>query len=149
MSSKRLFAAPCFGYSPVVFKQDAEDASAGTRIPDVDVIHHVGVLYHLRDPVSHLMELGRRCRVGMMLDTHYCLDDEARDEYEVRGKNYRYKRYRESGYEDVFSGMYDHAKWLCLADMRIVLSEAGFGKVDVVEDRRERNGPRVLLFARR
>lgn len=146
---KTIVRCAMFGYNPVVFKHDVEEHSAGTRIPDVDVIHHVGVLYHLRDPVTHLIELGRHCRLGMMLDTHYCRDEEARDKYEASGKNYRYKTYRESGYRDVFSGMYDHAKWLRLADIRTLLSQAGFKKVDVVEDRQERNGPRLLLFAER
>lgn len=146
---KTIVRCAMFGYSPVVFKHDVEEQSAGTSIPEVDVIHHVGVLYHLRDPVSHLKELGRRCRVGIMLDTHYCLDEETTDQYEVSGKAYRYRKYRESGYHDVFSGMYDHAKWLRLADIRTVLTEAGFSTVQVVEDRRERNGPRTLLFAER
>jgi hypothetical protein len=146
---KTIVRCAMFGYGPLVFKHDVEDQTATTGIPEVDVIHHVGVLYHLRDPVNHLIGLGGHCRVGMMLDTHYCLDEEATGEYQVRGKTYRYKKYRESGYQDVFSGMYDHAKWLRLADIQMVLGEAGFSKVDIVEDRRERNGPRTLLFAER
>jgi SAM-dependent methyltransferase len=146
---KTIVRCAMFGCSPVVYKHDVEERTAGTRIPDVAMIHHVGVLYHLRDPVNHLMELGRRCRVGIMLDTHYCLDEEATDEYQAGGKAYRYKKYRELGYRDAFSGMYDHAKWLRLGDIRTVLVEAGFSKADVVEDRQERNGPRALLFAER
>jgi tRNA (mo5U34)-methyltransferase len=146
---KTIVRCAMFGCSPVVFKHDVEEQSAKTSMPEVDVVHHVGVLYHLRDPVGHLIELGRCCRSGIMLDTHYCQEEEARDEYEVGGKCYRYKNYRESGYQDVFSGMYDHAKWLRLDDIRTVLREAGFGKVDIHETRQERNGPRVLLFAER
>jgi tRNA (mo5U34)-methyltransferase len=146
---KTIVRCAMFGYSPVVFTHDVEDESADTKLPEVDVVHHVGVLYHLRDPVNHLIELGRRCRVGIMLDTHYCLDEETTDEYEVSGKAYRYKKYSESGYQDMFSGMYDHAKWLSLADIRTVLTGAGFNKVDIVEERQERNGPRTLLFAER
>ena len=146
---KTIVRCAMFGYSPVVFKHDVEERSANTKMPEVDVVHHVGVLYHLRDPVRHLIELARCSRSGIMLDTHHCRDEEARDEYEVEGKCYRYKQYRESGYRDVFSGMYDHAKWLRLDDIRAVLSEAGFGRVDVIETRQERNGPRVLLFAER
>lgn len=146
---KTIVRCAMFGCSPVVFKHDVEEQSANTNMPEVDVVHHVGVLYHLRDPVGHLIELGRYCRSGIMLDTHYCREEEARDEYEVGGKCYRYKNYRESGYQDVFSGMYDHAKWLRLDDIRKVLREAGFSKVDIHETRLERNGPRVLLFAER
>lgn len=146
---KTIVRCAMFGYSPVVFRHDVEEQSANSIMPEVDVVHHVGVLYHLRDPVEHLLALGRCVGSAIMLDTHYCLDEEARDEYEVRGKYYPYKKYRESGYQDVFSGMYDHAKWLRLEDITKVLKEAGFGIVDVIEDRQERNGPRVLLFAER
>ena len=146
---KTIVRCAMFGFSPAVFKHDVEEQASNTKIPEVDVVHHVGVFYHLRDPVGHLIELGRCSRSGIMLDTHYCREEEARDEYEVGGKSYRYKKYRESGYQDVFSGMYDHAKWLRLDDIRMVLREAGFGSVDVLETRQERNGPRVLLFAER
>jgi len=144
---KTIVRCAMFGCSPVVFKHDVEVLAANAKMPEVDVVHHVGVLYHLRDPVGHLIELGRCSRSGIMLDTHYCQEEEARDEYEVGGKCYRYKKYLESGYQDVFSGMYDHAKWLRLDDIRMVLREAGFASVDVLETRQERNGPRVLLFA--
>lgn len=146
---KTIVRCAMFGCSPVVFKHDVEEQAANAKMPEVDVVHHVGVLYHLQDPVGHLIELGRYARSGIMLDTHYCREEEARDEYEVGGKCYRYKKYGESGYQDVFSGMYDHAKWLRLDDIRMVLREAGFGRVDEFETRQERNGPRVLLFAER
>jgi tRNA (mo5U34)-methyltransferase len=146
---KTIVRCAMFGCSPVVFKHDVEAQAANTKLPEVDVVHHVGVLYHLQDPVGHLIELGRCSRSGIMLDTHYCQEEEARDEYEVGGRCYRYKKYRESGYQDVFSGMHDHAKWLRLDDIRMVLKEAGFNSVDVFENRQERNGPRVLLFAER
>ena len=146
---KTIVRCAMFGFSPVVFKHDVEEQSSNTKMPDVDLVHHVGVLYHLRDPVGHLIELSRCSRSGIMLDTHYCREEEARDEYEVGGRCYRYKKYRESGYQDVFSGMYDHAKWLRLDDIRMVLRESGFGIIDVLETRQERNGPRVLLFAER
>jgi len=146
---KTIVRCAMFGCSPVVFKHDVEEQAANTKMPEVDVVHHVGVLYHLQDPVGHLIELGRCARSGIMLDTHYCREEEARDEYEVGGKCYRYKKYGESGYQDVFSGMYNHAKWLRLDDIRMVLREAGFGRVDEFETRQERNGPRVLLFAER
>lgn len=86
-----------------------------------DVVHHVGVLYHLKDPVQHLLDLGSFSRLGIMLDTHYALGSEATETYKVGGKNYRYKKYQE-GYDDPFSGMYDHSKWLMLADLVSVLN---------------------------
>jgi len=56
---------------------------------------------------------------------------------------------RAGGRRDVFSGMYDHAKWLRLKDIEEILNGAGFDQVDIIEKQNQRNGPRVLLVARR
>jgi tRNA (mo5U34)-methyltransferase len=82
-----------------------------------------------------------------MLDTHYALESDAGSTYVGGGGEYRYKRYHEYGLRDPFSGLYDHSKWLRLDDIVSILRGAGFGTVDIVELREERNGPRVLLFA--
>ena len=82
-----------------------------------------------------------------MLDTHYCLPEEATHSYVISGKKYPYKKYLEFGTKEAFSGMYDHSKWLLLDDIKGCLIKAGFEKVDIIEKRSERNGPRVLLFA--
>ena len=124
----------------------APDASAYLKC---DVIHHVGVLYHLRDPVSHLLQLHDVGARHVMLDTHYAESDHADREYESNGRVIRYKQHGESGYQDVFSGMYDHAKWLLMDDLLALLAEAGFAQIQAVETRTERNGPRALILARR
>jgi len=62
---------------------------------------------------------------------------------------YRYKQYRESGYADVFSGMYDYSKWLRLDNIVTILRIAGSEKIDILETRGEQNGPRSLLIAER
>ena len=82
-----------------------------------------------------------------MLDTHYAHPEDATEEYEVAGERFRFRRYDEHGRADVFSGVRPTSKWLRLDDIERVLREAGFGTVEVVEKRDERNGPRVLLFA--
>ena len=51
--------------------------------------------------------------------------------------------------KDVFSGMYDHAKWFTLDMLQEILIATGFNKVEIIEVREERNGPRVLLLARK
>src|SRR5205823_686475 len=110
---------------------------------------HVGVLYHLDDPVRHLLGLGRTIARGLMLDTHYARDEDAGEEYEVDGRSYRYHMKREKGHADVFSGVYPRSRWLRLPDITDLLEAAGFGAIEVVERREERNGPRVLMFAER
>jgi tRNA (mo5U34)-methyltransferase len=114
-----------------------------------DLCHHVGVLYHLTNPVTHLRQLGEWISRGLMLDTHFARAADAHQEYEVDGERFRYRRYAEHGRTDVFSGMSPHSKWLMLDDIERVLVGAGFDKVEVVDTREERNGPRALLFAER
>ena len=146
---KTLVRCGFFGSAPQVFKCDLENAEDMARLPEVDVLHHVGVLYHLVDPVSHLLELGRVVRTGLMLDTHFSPEDQAQRSYSVGGREFKYRYSDEGGKAEVFSGMGDHAKWLLLDDIVRLLEEAGFQKIEIAEQRNERNGSRALLFARR
>jgi tRNA (mo5U34)-methyltransferase len=143
---KTIVRAAMYGYCPTVFKLDVE---AAEDPPPADVLHHVGVLYHLADPVGHLLRLGRFIGTGVMLDTHYARDEEALSEYAAGGSTFRYKEYRELGRADVFSGMSEHSKWLRMDDIIGLLRDTGFSDVSVIERREERNGPRALLIARR
>jgi 2-polyprenyl-3-methyl-5-hydroxy-6-metoxy-1,4-benzoquinol methylase len=145
---KTIVRAAMYGCSPTVFKYDVEQFPAEVDLLRADVLHHVGVLYHLADPVRHLLELGRYIREGMLLDTHYALDVEAQQSYEVDERVFRFKPYRELGRQDVFSGLSDHSKWLRLDDIVELVRETGFSEVHV-ETRNERNGPRATLLASR
>lgn len=138
-----------FDLNPTVFRFNVESEASNLDWLSADLMHHVGVLYHLKDPVKHLLSLGTYIKQGIMLDTHYALEDEAVHEYEVNGKTYTYKPYREGGYADPFAGMYDFARWLQLDDIIALLQSSGFTQVDIIEKREERNGPRVLLMAKR
>jgi hypothetical protein len=144
---KTIVRCAFFDERPTVFALDLERPGAEAGLLRADLCHHVGVLYHLSDPVSHLRELGSWIDRGVMLDTHYALPHHADDRYESDGRSYAFLRYRES--RDPFSGMLDHSKWLLLDDIVELLSGAGFDAVEVVETREERNGPRALLMAER
>ena len=146
---KTMVRTGFYGFPVQVFRCDIEDSQDRSRLPRVDIVHHIGVLYHLKDPVSHLLSLGDLARVGVMLDTHIAKPEEASLSYVASGRKIPYKHYREGGLADPFAGMYDHAKWLTVDTIRSLLGEAGFGKVRIAEERNERNGPRVLLFAAR
>jgi SAM-dependent methyltransferase len=146
---KTIVRAAFFGYTPRVFKCDLEARPLRMEWLQADVVFHVGVLYHLQDPVSHLLELGQFIRLGALLDTHYALEEEADLTYDVGGRGYRFRRRKEGGLSDAFSGMADHSKWLTLAGIVDLLKEGGFPTVAVIEKREERHGPRALLVARR
>jgi tRNA (mo5U34)-methyltransferase len=147
--AKTILRTALYGYHPRVFVHDVDRVPANYDQLQADVLHHVGVLYHLRDPVRHLLEIGRYVRLGVMLDTHYALEAEAQLIDEVNGREYRYKRFQEQGRADVFSGLGDSSRWLSLDLIIGLLQETGFADVEVIEKRQERNGPRVLLIARR
>ena len=144
---KTIVRAAFFGRYPVAFKCDVENRPLDLTLLSADVVFHVGVLYHLKDPVRHLLDLGVIAKQGLLLDTHIARDEDATDRYVVDHREIRYRRYREWGQADPFSGMYDHAKWLRLDDLTATLREAGFTEIEIVETREERNGPRVLLIA--
>jgi tRNA (mo5U34)-methyltransferase len=146
---KTMVRCGFFDCKPTVFKCDVERREDMERLPQVDVIHHVGVLYHLLDPVTHLLALGRIARFGLMLDTHFALEEQAVHAYRVNDRDFRYQHFHEGGKGEVFSGMSDHAKWLRLDDIQALLREQGFREIEIAEKRSERNGARVLLFARR
>jgi tRNA (mo5U34)-methyltransferase len=146
---KTIVRCAMFGEYPAVFKCDVEARPLDVSGLRADVVHHVGVLYHLKDPVSHLRDLGEIARVGVMLDTHYAVDQDATAAYTVDGKAYRYKRYEEFGLADPFSGMHEHSKWLRLDDILALLAQAGLSDVRVLQTRNERNGPRMLVIAAR
>jgi hypothetical protein len=46
-----------FGHHVTAFQCDVEKASDFAMVPEVDVVHHVGVLYHLVDPIAYLLAL--------------------------------------------------------------------------------------------
>ena len=144
---KTIVRCAFFGQHPTVFKCDVESLPLPLDRLKADIVHHVGVLYHLRDPARHLRDLGEIAGDGILLDTHFAAEGEANETYESDGRQFRYKRYQEYGHADPFSGMYDHSKWLLLEDISALLNEAGFAEVEVVERRAERNGPRALLLA--
>lgn len=146
---KTVVRCAFFDERPRVFPYDVEGESEHDDLLHADLCHHVGVLYHLADPVSHLRRLGTWISGGLMLDTHYTEENDATDVYVADGERYRFRRYEERGRDDVFSGMRPHSKWLQLDDIVGVLRSDGFDTVEIVETRQERNGPRVLLFAAR
>jgi len=146
---KTIVRTAMLGFHPTVYVCDVENAEAAARLPEVDVVHHVGVLYHLKDPVAHLAAIAGRTRRVLMLDTHFAVPDEATETLSSGGRTYRCRRYREFGHADVFSGMYPHSMWLQLDDLLAILEHAGLGKTEIIERRDERNGARVLLYASR
>jgi len=147
--TKTIVRTAFYGVRATVKVCNVERPEDVDQLPMVDVVHHVGVLYHLIDPVRHLRSLSEKVREGIMLDTHVASDDRATSTYKSGEEQFKYMAFRESGEGDVFSGMYDHAKWLTLDALLRLLESIGYSSVKVVEQRHERNGLRVLLIGRK
>lgn len=146
---KTIVRCAMYNMSPHIFRWDAEEAPPASISLDCDVLHHVGVLYHLTDPVSHLRLLLPKVKFGVMLDTQVAPEKGETKEYVSGGEVYRYYHYREAGRDAPFAGMLDHAKWLFVDDIVRLLKSESFLNVDVVSVIENRNGPRLLLYATR
>jgi tRNA (mo5U34)-methyltransferase len=147
--AKTLVRCWAFGHAPTVFRWNFKENPPAHVDIDCDVAHHVGVLYHLKDPVTHLRRLAPHVRRSIMLDTHVASEGDRLENRRFDGEVLRVRRYRERGRLDPFSGMEEHSAWLLEEDLVELLRDLGFATVEVAERRDERHGPRVLIHAER
>jgi hypothetical protein len=145
---KTLVRCWAFDLDANVFFWNLEEEKPESSNIDCDVLHHVGVLYHLMEPVKHLAAVLPSVRHALMLDTHIAPEGKTTSTHS-EGFEYRYFNYREAGRKAPFAGLGNHAKWLVLDDLVEFIKQFGFTNVDVAEHRNERNGPRVLIYAHR
>jgi hypothetical protein len=147
--AKTAVRCAMFQVHPTLFVWNVEEPIPEGQDAKCDVLHHVGVLYHLLDPVRHLRTILPQVDHGVMLDTHYADPAAANDSFTSEGRTFRCFSFREGGVTDPYSGMYPSSRWLLLEDVVSLLREFGMPQVDVVERRAERNGPRALIIAHR
>lgn len=121
----------------------------GPHLGRFDLIFHVGVLYHLPDPVEHLFRL-KGLGDALLLDTHYATEDLSFPEDTLRrgAGAYRTRLYREQGWSDAFSGVEEASRWLYRDDLLSLVREIGFPRIEVLREKREPNGPRIGILAR-
>ncbi len=114
-----------------------------------DIAFHVGVLYHLTDPVTHLARVAE-IAPDLILDTHYASLELPWPSMSLcrAGRSYEGRRYQEFGWNEVFSGVEECSCWLLREDLLRLLGDVGYDQVEVLDDRRERNGPRFTVMAR-
>lgn len=143
---KTITRTAMFGYRPEVFSLNLEETIQNTSQISCDVLHHVGVLYHLSNPMEHLNTFLPHCEY-LMLDTHVAACDDELETDICDEVTYRFKYYKEAGRAAPFAGMANHAKWLPEEDLINILRSHGFTYIDVAQRRQERNGPRILIYA--
>lgn len=114
------------------------------EMPPADLYFHVGVLYHLADPVAHLQKMGSLA-TDLYLDTHYA--EGAQDSY-ISADGNRYPcRHHTEDVRAPQSGMRTLSRWIPLGLIQRVLAKA-FASVVVAATRKERFGPRATVVAR-
>lgn len=120
------------------------------RLGHFDILFHVGVLYHLCDPVEHLFQIAELADV-ILLDTHYETPDARRERADLNHKGTRYTAYvfREAGWKDSFSGVETTSRWLERDALLALVRDTGFVELEVLSDRMERNGSRITLIGRK
>lgn len=143
--AKTMLRAAFYGVHPTVLQCDIEKLTGIEDKLKADICHHVGVFYHLHDPVGHLQKLATLIGEGILLDTHYASISDCNAEYESGGRKYPCRSF--SG--NANSGTGPDAKWIPLESIQELLRELGFHRQEIFEDRAERNGPRVLIWATR
>ncbi|HEV7913741.1 MAG TPA: methyltransferase domain-containing protein [Albitalea sp.] len=123
--------------------------SLGRQAP-FDVVHHRGVLYHLSDPVGHLVQCAEVCTGSIYIHSQLAHDEQATEALRWGDRSYAAYRYKEPKVAFApFSGITPHAHWMTESSLSTLLKDLGFGSIDIMNRIDERNGRRVELIASR
>lgn len=143
---KTLTRVSMHGKSVKAFVHDASEISR--TFGQFEIVFHFGVLYHMMNPVEHLNALGG-ITDALYLDTHIAGEKVIRGQYLVDGENFDFDLRGEAGWADPFSGTAPKSRQLTLESLQRALLRAGFANCEVLQERAERNGPRVLILAQK
>ncbi|NEO57260.1 MAG: hypothetical protein F6K54_31855 [Okeania sp. SIO3B5] len=118
------------------------------QVEKIDLVHHRGVLYHLANPVAHLIDVSKLCNKYLYLHTQYATHEQAATEYESPLGKYKVFAYKEKTINYApFAGMVPQAIWLQKSDLFRILKQLGLTQIKEISDTQERNGARIELIA--
>jgi SAM-dependent methyltransferase len=138
-----------YGYYPEIQKVDVESERNVSELGQFDYGCHMGVLYHLLDPIAHLRLFLPRIKTALLLDTHYAEPVYANQVYQSGSQQFLCQLKSEFGISDVFSGVYSHSRWLTFNQLKTIFSDYGFSKFDILRDKNERFGMRLTAIVSR
>jgi tRNA (mo5U34)-methyltransferase len=107
-----------------------------------DGVFHFGVLYHLSEPVRHILNLAKITDL-VLCDTH--IGDQLSDRWDEG--EYQAYRYKESGWNDPLSGVEDWSRWLTKESMFNAFQEAGFKFIYLQQEYDIKFGLRIRFIA--
>jgi tRNA (mo5U34)-methyltransferase len=115
-----------------------------------DIVVHLGVLYHLSNPVEHLYKI-RDLSDNLLLCTQYCDETTAFQRSDIRfgNRSYRAHVYREHGWKDSWSGVESTSLWLYRDDVLALVRDVGYESCEVLKDWTASGHPRLTVLARR
>lgn len=110
-----------------------------SQFNDCDTIFCSGLLHHLSRPWFVLKAMGSLARY-IYLDTHYCVEcPHERDGFRGRVVRQDIKNAQDGTAEEAF--------WLSFQDLVMQLADSGFVIHHIVDNKLNRNGPRVRIVA--
>lgn len=112
--------------------------------PPADLYFHSGVLYHLQDPIGHLLKIMPLTK-ELVLDTHHFRASNGTYKCSQDGKTYPFWNYKEY-VGDVKAGLRPFSRWVSLYDIVKTL-KTRFERVEVARNEMEGNGPRATFIA--
>lgn len=123
--------------APAIWHGTLEDMPAASH---ADLIFHVGVLYHLADPLPHLKRLPA-LSPRLYLNTHITTDEDA--DSRLDGLDGRW--YSEPQHNNR-AGLDPRSFWFTRSALFDVLAAVGYASTQVVTEHVEANGPRIGLW---
>jgi tRNA (mo5U34)-methyltransferase len=121
------------------------------RTEPFDLVHHRGVLYHLSRPIEHLVDMASLCSRHLYLHSQIARQEQANEKRSSTLGEFKVLVFEEPGPRSFapFAGLTPKAAWLTREGMLRALKQLGFGTIDILSEREERNGPRIELIASR
>lgn len=107
-----------------------------------DLLFHAGVLYHLSNPVEHLLSL-KNVADELLLDTHYYTDDL---NFSKSGDGYIYK---DGDWANPYAGTSPDSCWLRKELIIKLLYEIGYKTVEIKRDYKVFDLPRFTIAAKK
>ena len=143
--AKTLVRCAYHGVFPKVYEFDVENLNS--QFGSYDLIFHCGVLYHLQNPIEHLLRL-KGVANYIFLDTHISTEEKSHAVM-YEGIEYFGCLVDEGGWSDPFSGVGNKSLWLTKESLMKALNNSGYLNFIFSEVRDERNGARISLLASR
>jgi len=135
----------CAGLLNIIFRvADVEKSEFAIA----EAVFHVGLLYHLLDPVAHLKKLcGVESVQAIFLDTHFAPAEQCERTYQSSTGALVQCSERAELVVMPRSGVNATSRWLSIDTIMSLLGET-FKGVFILERRIERNGPRATIMAK-